>query len=313
MSGKIWVESEAGRGSTFHFTARFALQKGPANKAYLRDDASGSSATAARGPIRRRRQPLQILLVEDNTINQILAQRLIRKKGHTIIVANNGREALAALEKEQFDLILMDIQMPEMSGLEVTVEIRRREKQKGTGGHIPIIATTASVMREDRDRCFEAGMDAYIAKPIEREILYETIDRLTGCSNEAKPGDSGARTSNPVFDAGAVLDSLDGDSDLLRDIAVIFLAQCPKHLEKIRAAISKEDPKALESSAHAMKGMAANLLAHAVVEAASKLEEIGRTGSVTGSNNALALLEEELGKLQLALGYLEREYAQSRS
>jgi HPt (histidine-containing phosphotransfer) domain-containing protein len=84
-------------------------------------------------------------------------------------------------------------------------------------------------------------------------------------------------------------------------------------LEKIRAAISKEDPKALESSAHAMKGMAANLLAHAVVEAASKLEEIGRTGSVTGSNSALASLEEELGKLQLALGALEKEYAQSRS
>jgi PAS domain S-box-containing protein len=311
MAGKIWVESMAGRGSAFHFTARFSLQRQQANKALLRGDTQTSPSLAARRPLRQKRQELQILLVEDNTINQILAQRLLRKKGHTIVVTSSGREALAALENGRFDLILMDIQMPEMSGLEVAAEIRRRENQRDTGEHIPIIAVTASVMREDRERCFEAGMDAYVAKPIEREVLYETIDHLTGHSSDSRPENADPRTPNPVFDAGAVLDSLDGDSELMREIAIIFLAQSAKHMEKIREAISSADAKALESSAHGLKGAAANLLAAGVVAAASKLEEIGRAGSVAGSKEAFALLEVELKKLQLALGEFEKEYARS--
>jgi PAS domain S-box-containing protein len=309
MSGKIWVESEANHGSTFHFTARFGLQKQLANRVSSRGDGSHSPALVAGRPLREGRQELQILLVEDNTINQILAQRLVRKKGHSIVVANNGREALAVLETGRFDLILMDIQMPEMSGLEVTAAIRLKEST--TGGHIPIIATTASVMREDRERCFEAGMDAYISKPIEREVLFETIDRLTGYSSEAKLRDTSARISDPVFDAAAVLDSLEGDSELLREIAAIFLAQAPKHMEKIREAVSKPDLKVLELAAHALKGAAANLLAQGVVEAASKLEDIGRAGSPSGSQAALVSLEEEFRKLQSALAGLEKEYARS--
>jgi PAS domain S-box-containing protein len=309
MSGKIWVESEANRGSVFHFTARFSLQKEQGTKPKLRGGGSDSALLASRRPIHEGREELRILLVEDNTINQILAERLVRKRGHNIVVTNNGREALAALESERFDLILMDVQMPEMSGLEVTAAIRRKEKD--TGEHIPIIATTASVMKEDRERCIEAGMDAYISKPIEREVLFETIDMLTGYSKEAKLGDPGSRSCHPVFDAGAALDSLEGDSELLREIAVIFLAQSPKHMERIREAVSNRDPKLLERAAHALKGAAANLLAQGVVEAASKLEEIGRASSVAGSKEALVSLEEELGKLQLALGEFEKEYARS--
>jgi two-component system, sensor histidine kinase and response regulator len=309
MSGKIWVESEANRGSVFHFTARFGLQKQLATRAYLRRDSSDSALLASRRPNREGRQKLLILLVEDNTINQILAQRLVRKRGHNIVVANNGREALAALENERFDLILMDVQMPEMSGLEVTAAIRQKEKD--TGEHIPIIATTASVMKEDRERCLEAGMDGYISKPIEREVLFETIDKLTGYSKQAKLGVAGSRSYDPVFDVDAVLDSLEGDSELLREITVIFLAQSPKHMEKIREGVSKRDPKLLEHAAHALKGSASNLLAQGVVEAASKLEEIGRAGYVAGSRQALVLLEEELGKLRLALGAFEKEYARS--
>jgi PAS domain S-box-containing protein len=309
MSGKIWVASKANRGSVFHFTARFGLQKHQAKRASLPGGGTDSALAGARRPGRGGRQELQILVVEDNAINQILAQRLIRKRGHNLVVANNGREALAALESERFDLILMDVQMPEMSGLEVAAAIRRKEKD--TGEHIPIIATTASAMKEDKERCLEAGMDAYISKPIERETLFETIDQLTGHSKETKLGDAAARSYDPVFDVGAVLDSLEGDSELLREIAVIFLAQCPKHMEKIREGVSHRDPKVLEHGAHALKGGAANLLAQGVVEAASKLEEIGRVGSVAGSKEALVSLEEELGKLQSALGEFEKEYARS--
>ena len=309
MSGKIWVESGADKGSVFHFTARFGLQRTQPKREHWMSPESGSALRASQRPRREGLQELRILLVEDNTINQILAQRLIHKRGHQIVVANNGREALAALESQSFDLIMMDVQMPEMSGLEVTAEIRRREME--TGEHIPIIATTASAMKEDKERCLEAGMDAYIPKPIEREILFETIDMLTGYSKGTRPGVAAAPSYDPVFDLGAVLDSLDGDADLLREIGGIFLTQYPKHLEKIREAITNRDPKLLERSAHALKGSAANLLAQGVVEAASKLEGIGKAGYVAGSKQALALLEEELGKLQLALGAFEKEYARS--
>lgn len=309
MSGKIWVESLENRGSAFHFTARFGLQKNQAPSANLRSGGSDFDLPASRRPKGEGRQELQILLVEDNTINQILAQRLVRKRGHHIVVANNGREALEAMESQRFDLILMDVQMPEMSGLEVTAAIR--QKEKNTGEHIPIIATTASAMKEDRERCLKAGMDAYVSKPIERAVLFETIDKLTGNCKEAKVDDAGSPSRDPVFDVGAVLDSLDGDSELLREIAVIFLAQSPKHLEKIREAISKRNPDHLERAAHALKGAATNLLAQGVVEAASKLEEIGRAGYVAGSKQALVLLEKELGKLRLALGEFEKEYVRS--
>ncbi|HEV7967150.1 MAG TPA: PAS domain S-box protein [Candidatus Acidoferrales bacterium] len=309
MSGKIWVESEANRGSAFHFTARFRIQKQPAQRASLQGSGSISALLASPRPLREGRQELRILLVEDNTINQILARRLIRMRGDHIVVANSGREALAALENARFDLILMDVQMPEMSGVEVTAAIRRKET--ATSEHIPIIAMTASAMKDDRERCLEAGMDAYISKPIERETLFETIDNLTGYTKEAKRGNAEVRNCDPVFDVGAVLDSLNGDSDLLREVAGIFLAQSPKYVEKIRGAVSDQNAKVLERAAHAFKGLAANLLAQGVVGAASRLEEIGKVGSLAGSKEALVSLEVELGKLALALAEFEKEYARS--
>jgi two-component system, sensor histidine kinase and response regulator len=309
MRGKIWVESEANRGSAFHFTARFGLQKEQAKQAHLHGGGSDSALLASGRPDREGRRELRILLAEDNPLNQILAQRLICKRGDQLVVTNNGHEALAALENERFDLILMDVQMPEMSGIEVTAAIRRKEK--GTGEHIPIIATTASAMKEDRELCLKAGMDAYISKPIEREVLFETIDRLTGYSKVVRTRKADVRSYDPVFDAGAALDSLDGDSGLLREVAGIFLAQSLKHMERIRGGISDQDPKILQRAAHALKGSAANLLAQGVMEAALKLEEIGRSGSVAGSKEALVSLEEELRKLEWALGEFEKEYARS--
>jgi CheY-like chemotaxis protein len=302
MSGKIWVESETNGGSVFHFTARFGLQK-QARGAHF----AAGSASGRRG-LREGRSELRILLVEDNAMNQVLAQRLIQKWGHKLVVAGNGREALAALGKGKFDLILMDVQMPEMSGIEVAAAIR--EKEKGTGERVPIIATTASAMEEDRERCLAAGMDAYISKPIERDVLLETIHGLTGFTQEAKSSE-GARAQNPIFDATAALDSLEGDNELLHEIAGLFLAQAPRHMEKIRAAVADRDPKRLERAAHGLKGAAANLLAQGVVNAAGKLEEIGRAGYVAGSQQGLVLLEEELQKLQSALGEFEKEYARS--
>jgi CheY-like chemotaxis protein len=125
--------------------------------------------------------PLRILLAEDSLVNQKLAVGLFEKYGHTVVVANHGREAIAALETQDFDLVVMDVQMPEMDGFEATALIRAREKR--TGGRVPIIAMTAHVMKGDRERCLEAGMDGYVAKPIRAKQVFDTIGAALGVSN----------------------------------------------------------------------------------------------------------------------------------
>ena len=123
------------------------------------------------------RRSLHILVAEDNPINQKLAVRVLQKQGHTSVIANNGREALAMWEHELFDAILMDVMMPEMDGLVATTEIRQREKATGT--HIPIVAITANAMVGDREKCLAAGMDDYISKPVDVTALYAALDKLT--------------------------------------------------------------------------------------------------------------------------------------
>jgi two-component system sensor histidine kinase/response regulator len=124
-------------------------------------------------------QSLRVLLTEDNPINQRVASRLLEREGHSVFIASNGVEALRACEEHTFDLILMDVQMPQMDGLQATSEIRKREKGKGT--HIPIIAMTAHAMADDRDRCLAAGMDAYLSKPIDTTFLFATIEKYCPC------------------------------------------------------------------------------------------------------------------------------------
>jgi two-component system sensor histidine kinase/response regulator len=123
-------------------------------------------------------ETLRILLAEDNLVNQRLMTRLLEKRGHRVVVAANGREALAALEKDNYDLLLMDIQMPEMNGMEATARIR--EKEKITGGHQPIVALTAHAMKGDQELCLAAGMDGYLAKPIRAQELDQILDQLAG-------------------------------------------------------------------------------------------------------------------------------------
>lgn len=142
--------------------------------------APNSVRAASRAVLPRRpgwglvRSNLRILRAEDNVVNQKIAVRLLEKSGHAVVVAGDGREALAVLEKEPFDLVLMDVQMPEMSGLAASLAIREREKR--TGAHIPIVAMTAHAMKGDRERCLEAGMDGYVSKAIHPQKLLETID-----------------------------------------------------------------------------------------------------------------------------------------
>ncbi len=182
MSGRIWVESEAGQGSTFHFTA---LLKRCAGETILSKAAAEPIAPA---PQRR----LAILLAEDNAVNQKVAVRLLESRGHSVTVAGNGREAVSLAAASAFDAILMDVNMPEMDGLEATQRIR--EAERTSGRHVPIIAMTACAMSGDREKCLLAGMDTYTDKPINRTKLLGIVESL------AETGASGGAGCQPAAD-----------------------------------------------------------------------------------------------------------------
>ena len=175
MGGRIWVESRWGEGSKFHFTAAFALASVDAAKqpSDAHDLALLTSAVFSVDlpPV----PPLRILVGEDNAVNQKLIVHVLRKQGHDVVVAENGLEALAALKKRSFDLVLMDVQMPRMDGFEATAAIRKMEH--GTGTHLPIVAMTAHAMAGDREKCTQAGMDDYLSKPLNFRSLHTTLGK----------------------------------------------------------------------------------------------------------------------------------------
>ena len=169
MGGRLSVESVVGRGSTFSFTTRFGYRNASSKNPGL--------VPRTEGITNRVDRPLRVLLAEDNPVNRVVATRLLEKRGHSVAVAVNGREALDATEHRIFDVVLMDLEMPQMSGLEATAAIRKREQ--GTGTHLPIIAMTAHAMMGDRERCLAIGMDGYVSKPVRAEELFAALDSVT--------------------------------------------------------------------------------------------------------------------------------------
>jgi len=242
---------------------------------------------------------LRVLLAEDNPVNRRLAVALLEKRGHTVVAVENGRQALHALAADRFDAVLMDVQMPEMSGFEATAAIRERER--GTSTRIPIIAMTARAMKGDRERCLEAGMDGYIPKPIRRDELYQVLERgVLGTPVDRHDGNA-VVAADGAIDADALRTLVDGNAQLLRELVALYLEDCPRLLVEIREAVARGDAAALQIAAHTLKGSAGSLKAQRTAEAALQLEMMGREASLDGAADALGVLEREAAASRLAM------------
>jgi CheY-like chemotaxis protein len=263
------------------------------------------SLRAATGsPLDAPARPLRILLAEDNLVNQRLAVKILEKRGHTVVVASNGKEAVEAYGNADFDVILMDVQMPEVNGLEATQAIREKE---GGAKHIPIIAMTAHAMKGDKEKCLAAGMDAYISKPINTSELFATLERFTlhsesisdGSTQSAERGHS--LVEEDLFDLSKTLETAGGDKEFLKEIVGLFLETLPEYLAHIREAISGNDAHALERAAHSLKGAVGNFGIGRAFAAAYRLEEIAKGKELAEAVDAFAELERTFERLETAM------------
>jgi signal transduction histidine kinase/DNA-binding response OmpR family regulator/HPt (histidine-containing phosphotransfer) domain-containing protein len=252
------------------------------------------------GAIERCETSLRVLLAEDNLVNQRLGQRLLEKRGHRVAIAANGREAVDALEGGGFDVVLMDVQMPEMDGFEATRRIRAREGE--TGGHLPIIAMTAHAMKGDRERCLEVGMDGYISKPLHPAELFEEVERLGSPALRTSAAVPAAAVAEaPTFDPVGVLGTVGGDVALLREIIAAFADEYPSLLERIREGVAKGDAEAVQAGAHSLKGAVSNFGRSAARDLAERLETRGRNQNLVGAEVLVEQLERAIEGLRGSL------------
>jgi two-component system sensor histidine kinase/response regulator len=244
-----------------------------------------SSMLPAELPDRR----LRVLLAEDNAVNQRLAASLLERRGHKVTIAANGREEVDRVTHEPFDVVLMDVQMPEMGGFEATEAIRALEAAR-QAPRLPIIAMTAHAMKGDRERCLAVGMDEYLTKPLDPRQLCALVEEMAG----GAPSD---RRGELLTVPSEVLARVGGDRELLAEISRLFVDDAPRHLEKIREALDAQDGESLRRAAHGLKGAAANFDADGVVTAARTLEEIGRSGDFAAQDAAWRSLTAETDRL----------------
>ncbi len=309
MGGRISVESEVGRGSRF---CLFVRMEAPAKtreydtvavpESSISEEALPREVTARRG--------LRILLAEDNRVNQAVASRILAKLSHILVIANNGLEAIEQLKQQAFDLVLMDVQMPEMDGILATKIIREREKL--THDHIPIIAMTAHAMTGDRARCLAAGMDGFVTKPINPEevdaailtALHDALEarRDTGVDQHVdKQKQKPIEESELLWNLSTTLEQLGGDETLLQEVIDIFLEEAPKHLAALCLAVAQGVAKTVETAAHTLKGELGYLCVPEISQRASQIEEMGRSSDIRGAAALLPQFEIDIRNLFAAI------------
>jgi len=298
------------------------------------DPGRGQDAAAplvTRHSLREERRRIRVLLAEDNAVNRRVATGLLEKRGCEVLLAANGREALEIFEREQVDVIFMDLQMPEMGGLDATAAIREREKTRG--GHVPIVAMTAHAMKGDRERCLEGGMDDYVSKPVRPADLYAALEKaapgsgmaatrvtgpaavITEAAVISAPG-AGSRAPSAagwaeerVVDRAQLLERLEGDLKLLAEIVALYHQTCPGLVQELRAAMGRNDTLAVHRAAHTLKGMVAHFGAPGATRALLDLEQQAREGRLEGLDAAVERAVLEITRLDVALEDLRREAA----
>ncbi len=280
MGGRIWVDSGIGHGSTFYFAIPLVTQ--------VQEDASETA------PVEQRyTASLHVLLAEDNVFNQRVAVGLLERHGHRVEVVGDGLQAVELSARQIFDAILMDVQMPEMDGLEATRMIRRREAKSGAVRQ-PIIGLTAHAMEGDRARCIDAGMDDYVVKPIEPAALYAA---LTAHTNPLSPSVSAVPKAAEGLDLSAVLERCDGDKELLIGLIAIFREDWLSYVQRMEADIEAGDGEALSRSAHAIKSPLGSLGLAAALASAVQLEQVGKDSQLVEAAQTLVTLRRELERV----------------
>jgi PAS domain S-box-containing protein len=315
MLSSVGLGSEAERGAELGIRA--CLTK-PVRQSVLREAIlaalAGSASTPSPDPAPageqralrpRRSKTCRTLVAEDNAVNARIASAILQRQGHTVTCVPNGRAAVAAVATGTFDLVLMDVQMPGMDGKDATRAIRKSES--GSDRRIPIIAVTAHAMKGDKDSCLEAGMDAYLSKPLRAHELLGAIQLLVGAEPLGAAEAAGSSPKPATFDLGDALARVEGDKELLAELIDICLDEAPRMMDDIRRAIDADDPIRLERAAHAFKGSLASLGARNVAQHASHLEAMGRNGSMAEARARFSDMDQDYRDLEVAFRSFKTE------
>ena len=246
--------------------------------------------------------PLNILVAEDTPFNQKYIRRLLESWHCRTTIVDNGRRAIEAMANQDFDLVMMDVQMPEMDGLTATVRIRKQEKK--TNRRVPILAMTAHAMRGDRERCMEAGMDDYVSKPISSTTLLEAIYRVVPISDKDRGSSAAGDPSALADDAGemaALLEAFNNDGAFFKDVADMFICDYPPMVETVKKAIADKDGALLSRTAHALKGMALNFQVDGAADVARRLEQLADQEQFETARHLCRTLADELAAFERRL------------
>jgi PAS domain S-box-containing protein len=325
MNGRVWVQSEIGRGSRFHFTLRCRLPDTD-EVLSLKQRREAAAATIATNPFEHQTRPLNILVADDHPANRQLIARILQKRGHAVHFANNGTEVLQQFTHDEFDIILMDVQMPGMDGYQATAAIRERERI--TQAHIPIIAVTAHAMQGQREECLSAGMDAYLSKPVKTLELLILIDSLvdndvnvsvtsatstgyvatedppakvhsTAFSHQVNYSSASTAEAAQAKHSGfsEALKRLDNDDELLREQMQFFLKDGPELMAMIMAAMSRQDRTGLQIAAHRLKNLCATFDDNESAALCGQLEFQATTGKAMLTSELAKQIEDRVERL----------------
>lgn len=285
MQGQIWAQSEPGKGSTFRFSLKFPVVLAENNGVVCRspqkhvDEQNASLMSSI--------PPLRVLLAEDGKSNQRLVKALLKKWGHTVVVAENGLIAVDRWKREPIDLILMDVTMPEMDGLQATQCIRKQEMQ--TGSHTPIIAMTARVMKGDFEKCLQAGMDGYVSKPIHKnELDAEMAQFFTEIDTEPKV--ESTEVSESLINWSEALRVVEGDEELLNDLITDGLTELPELMDNLEHALTTGDVSEAYRHAHTIKAAARTFGIKTLFERANSAEQAAADSDLDRVRNHLPIL-----------------------